>query len=133
MATYTPINRRIPSSQRTAHIASVIPTDELDFRKILGRPARGMKVIAASATDVVEYRLVSYTERRVRSDATPFLNSVYEHSGVNSKDWTVNEIATYTDAFTNTGAEFTLVDDLSIEGFIVDALTGPANVEIVVW
>lgn len=133
MATYTPVDRHIPSGQRTALITAVSAGDEIDFREILGRPARGMTVVASAATDIVGYRLVSYWTKKTHSNPDIHRNQIFDVFGVKSPQWTLTEETAYTGPFTNTGASFTLQQPLSVEAFVVDTLTGPATVEIVIW
>lgn len=57
MASYTPVPRSMPSSERTATITDVDEGDRIDIRKILHRPAKQMRIIPDNVGDVIQFRL----------------------------------------------------------------------------
>jgi len=57
MATYTPVSKSIPSSQRSAEITAVAAGDQIDFTNVLGRPARRLQFIMTDAADTIDYTL----------------------------------------------------------------------------
>lgn len=57
MATYRKVSRHVPSSQRSASITDVQEGDQIDVYEILGRPARGIKIVPFSDADQIDIRL----------------------------------------------------------------------------
>ena len=57
MATYFKVPRSVPGAQRASMITEVEEGDRIPFDEILGRPARGMKLIVGADTDEVVYKV----------------------------------------------------------------------------
>ncbi len=57
MATFRKVSRHVPSSQRSASITNVTEGDQIDVYEILGRPARGVKIVPFADTDQISIRL----------------------------------------------------------------------------
>jgi hypothetical protein len=66
MATYTPVPKTIPSSQRSAQITNVGNGDQIDITDVLGRPARRIQFIMTDPADTVDYVLNSLIKTRTR-------------------------------------------------------------------
>ena len=57
MATYAPHSGGTPGTHYTHLITEVAVGDQIDITEILGRSARGIKLLMTAAGDVVEYKL----------------------------------------------------------------------------
>ncbi len=66
MATFRKVSRHVPSSQRSASITDVEEGDQIDVSEILGRPARGIKIVPFSDTDQINIRLNNKLKMPVR-------------------------------------------------------------------
>jgi hypothetical protein len=56
MATYRKVSRLIPLAERAASITAVVDNDEIDIVDVLGRPARGVKIIPDDPSDSISLR-----------------------------------------------------------------------------
>jgi|SaaInlStandDraft_4_1057021.scaffolds.fasta_scaffold61211_2 hypothetical protein len=57
-ATYYKVLSSIPSLERSAEITAIVQGDQINIKDdILGRPARGFKIIPDDSTDSITYRL----------------------------------------------------------------------------
>ena len=90
MATYTPVPKSVPSSQRSAEITSVANGDQIDLTDVLGRPARRLQFIMTDAADTIDYTLNSLRKIKVSrssEDAFTDADQVWGASGGYVEVW----------------------------------------------
>lgn len=134
MATYTPVDKSVPSSERTTIITSVEAGDQINLFDVLGREARGLIVTASNDTDVVEYRLNNRREIRKPLVKEYSLNLATRAWGIHPDDFELVEYWDHsTPTFSTTGSAFELQTELQISSIEIVSLTGPSSVSIVVW
>jgi hypothetical protein len=119
MATFYPVPRNVPSSQRATLITSVSAGDQIDIEPILGRPARQIKFIATDPADEIQYKLNNYIRMYpIQKDRVP----AWPAQQVTAvRKWSSDPAFA---TFTLTGAsEFISEDALSIASIEIVALT----------
>jgi len=116
----------IDPGQRIVNITSVAAGDLLDFHVILGRPAKGFKLVATSTSDTLSYRLNNLTRIKTHKKVGSF-DSVVAPINFLNKQHT---------AFTETGSlEYTSQDSFQIDNIEITALslsTG-TTISVVAW
>lgn len=127
MATVNKVPRSVPSAQRTVVITDVAVGDRINIDDVLGRPARGLKMITTSATDSVSYKVNNLISRHIQTDFGRSTNHV-DSTDIWSGD---PAFATFTDI----GALIELVDGVSVSSIEITAMTlaTPAVIQLVVW
>lgn len=121
MATYTIVPRTMPSRERSARITAVAAGDQVDLVEILGRSARGIKLVTANTTDVITYRLNSLLHLEKFNESEP---------PTDIEVWSAS--ARY-NTFSATGD----TEHYSDEGLRISSIeivtTTAATIEIVIW
>lgn len=121
-ATYVKVPTSIPSTRRSARITSVVAGDQVDIESILGRPARGVKIITGAGTDTITFKLNNLVHMVKRNEV-----------GCDETIKVWNSGTAY-DTFSVTGStEHVTQDGLLVHSIEIVSLTGPANIELVVW
>ena len=137
MATYTPVPRAVPSSQRSVQITNVSAGDQIDLRDALGRPARKLQFHVGASTDIVEYTLNNL--RRIRTPRDPAEATTDVERAFGTYGTTLNEVwsagAGYS-SYSSTGSTvLETADGLEISSLQIDALTlgVGATITIIAW
>jgi hypothetical protein len=121
-ATYVKVPTSIPSNRRSARITSVVAGDQINIEEILGRPARGVKIITGTTTDTITFKLNNLVHIVKRNEV-----------GVDETIKVWNSGPAY-DTFSVTGStEHVTQEYLLVHAIEIVSLTGPANIELVVW
>lgn len=122
-ATYSKVPHTVPSSHRTALITAVVVGDQIDIVDVLGRPARGLKLVTTSSTDSVSYRLNSLVRVTSHNESSADSSILIWSAGPGHS------------VFSDTGAEIVTQDQLEVSSIEITALslsTG-TEIEIVAW
>lgn len=125
MATYY-VDPALRPGERIVNITAVAAGDILDFIQILGRPARGFKLVATSTSDVLSYRVNNLSRIAIQKKVGSF------ESVQAPIDFVNREHA----AFTETGyLEYTSEDIVQINNLEIVALTlsTGATINVVAW
>lgn len=121
-ATYSKVPLGVPSLERVNLITAVVTGDKIDMDDVLGRPARGLRIITANTTDTITYRLNSL-QKLQRANSASVATEVESWSAAGGFP-----------VFTATGATtYETPQGLQVSSIEIVSVTGPASIEIVVW
>ena len=122
MATYSIVPKTVPSSQRSARITAVAALDKIDFTDILGRPARGVKLVTTNVGDIVTYKLNNLLKvQAFNESAAPTEVDIWSSGAGYS-------------SFSATGdTEHIIADELQVASIEIVSLVGVATIEIIIW
>jgi|14BtaG_2_1085337.scaffolds.fasta_scaffold00028_44 hypothetical protein len=137
MATYTPVSRSVPSSQRATEITAVAAGDQIDLTDVLGRPARKVQFIMTDTSDTIDYTLNNLKKVRKRDDVDSALTTaerVYGSFGTSEVEiWSGGSSHT---SFQSTGSTvLETADDLKVSSVQIDALSlsSGSTISIICW
>ena len=127
-ATYTKVPRTVPSGQRSALITAVEVGDQVDVIDVLGRPARGMKMVTTASTDSVSYQL-NHKLTLLKDDDR--IGDVSTYTGTTVEFWASDSTHTFTDV----GENIETVSGLRISSFEITSVTlgSGSTISVVVW
>lgn len=123
MATYCKVSKLVPGSERSQLITNVAAGDRIDIIDVLGKPARGLKMITSDGTDTVEYKLNNLSRIRKRNEFNAD-ETVYVWSESDSCP-----------SYTDTGLVIETQDQLRISSIEIMSLilVVGTTIQIVVW
>jgi hypothetical protein len=129
--TYEKVPREIPSPERSSLITFTASGDRVDLTEVLGRSARGFKIIPDDATDSLTYRL---NNRIVVEKVGEYRGTVKISAAETFELW---QSGFGVPEYTETGATvYESVDGLpisSIEFVTIVYGAGGASISMVVW
>lgn len=137
MATYTPVPKTVPSSQRTVEITAVANGDQIDLVDALGRPARRVQFYMTDAADVIEYTLNSLKKLRPQRTREESFSDIDQVHGIHGKtEFDLWSGAPGFPSFSSTGStvletgEGLRVSSLQIDGL---TLSAGATITVIAW
>lgn len=133
MATYRKVSRLVPSSQRTTEITNVDTGDVIDFKEILGRRARRIKISLPNNITSAQFRL----NNKIYIEPESRLIGINEHSYSPLPTVEIVSEGAHHPLYTLAGnAEYYTEEGLSISFMqIVDVTTssGASTVSVTCW
>jgi hypothetical protein len=134
-ATYIPVPRSVPSSQRTTAITSVAVDDQIDLVDVLGRPARGVQFVLTDGADTITYRLNNLL--RIPTDSS-YVTEAHPTDAMRAFKRDTTEVWSQSSdfpQFTGEGSTIEIVEGLRVSSIQIDALTLSVGttITIIVW
>jgi hypothetical protein len=133
MATFSKVSRLIRSAERSALITDVVDDDQIDIESILGRPARGVKIIPDDASDTITLRL----NNKIRIPAMGDNRDSLVYRDIPSDAASVVSKGSHQSVFTITGdTVYYIQEGLSVSFIEIASLTfgaGGTSISIEVW
>lgn len=131
MATYYKVPVTVPAGHRTSYVTAIAVGDQIPIDYILGRPAKGIKLITGDSADEISYLLNNKFTSPTKADT--LRKSVRELDTLPHVEiWSA---APGFSEFTVTGATEHTIDGLNISAIEITALTlaSGSTIEMMVW